>query len=336
MKEKMTPIEFVKNFQLLLFLAVVVVVMGVMQPKMFFTPNFFINVLLTISVYGIMITGTIFAVLRGSIDLSCARLVALSATILVKYIMEHGRTTSSVFIGAILAIIVCVLIGAVNGVFVELAGMNAMIVTLATQKIIESSNQLYIENRTLILNEPNAFHAIANSKIIGIPSVVWIFAIFVALSYYILNHTTFGRQVYAVGGNSKAARYTGINDKRLGIIVYMISGFTAAIAGIVLASFTQQATYFTAAGYEGYVIIALAVGGVSLQGGSGNILGAVLGAFLLGMINRSLVLLGVNASYHDFVRGLVIIIAIAIDMIDPQLFMAKRAAKKAARQKAAA
>ncbi len=319
MKEKLTPVELLKKYQLLLYLVVIVIIMGVLQPQMFFSANFFINVFLTIAIYIILISGTGFCIVTGNIDLSVSRIAALGCCILVKNIMDHDYSTGSVWGGCLLAIIVCVALGAINGVFVHLAGMNAMIVTLATQKIIESGTQLYIDNQTLIINKPYAFWAIGNFQIAKIPMVVFIAALCLLVSWFVLTKTVFGRQVYATGGNKIAARYTGINVKKIGVLTYAISGFTAAIGGIAQASFTQQATYFTLKGYEGYVLLSCGVGGLSMMGGRGTVIGAMFGAFLLGIMNRSMVLLGINAQYHDIVRGLVIIIAFAIDMINPKV-----------------
>ncbi len=248
MKTKLSALEIIKKFQLFIFLAVVVIVMGIMKPGMFFTSGFFINVLLTIAVYGIMVCGTIFVVIRGAIDLSVARITALSGTILVMHILAHGRSDEAVLGGVILAIAVSVLLGIGNGILVEFTTMPPMIVTLATQRIISAGNQLYIKNQTLVMNDPPRFIAISNRKILGIPSIIYIFFACILISYFVLNHTTFGRRVYAVGGNRKAARYSGVNDRITGIAVYACSGLTAGIAGVVLASFTQQAVYFAADG----------------------------------------------------------------------------------------
>lgn len=329
MKEKMTLLEVIHKYLLVFLLMILVAVMGIMRPDMFFTTGFFVNVFLTIAIYGIMMCGTIFVVIRGGIDLSVARIAALSGTILVKNIMASGMTSGSVAGGIVLALMISTAIGLLNGLMTEYTGVPAIIVTLATQKIISAVNQLYIQSKTLTLAQPAAFTAIANAKLFGVPMCIVIFLVCVAIAWFVLNQTVFGREVYAVGGNARTARFTGIQDRRVGVACFAISGFTAGLAGIVLASFNQQAVYFAANGYEGYVIVALVIGGVSLNGGEGNILGAALGAVLLGMINRSLILLGVDSVYHDIFRGLMIVLAVALDVYTSEMSKNRRGKKSA-------
>lgn len=314
MEKNMSVLDFLKKYQLALLLLIVVVVMGIAKPNMFFTGGFFINVFLTIAIYGVMICGTIFVLIKGEIDLSIASIAAMSGTILVKHIMDNGNTAESVVWGVVIAIVICTLIGLLNGVLAEFIGIPSMIITIATKNIISAANQLYIQNKTLTLNSPVEFTNIGGGKIFGIPMPIIIFLVFVVIAYIILEHTVFGRKVYSVGGNSKASRFMGINSKSIGIICFALSGFTAGVAGVVLASFNQQAVYFAAANYEGYVLVALVIGGVSLSGGEGGIVNAIFGAILLGMINRSLILLGVDSVYHDIVRGTIIILAVALDV----------------------
>lgn len=147
----------------------------------------------------------------------------------------------------------------------------------------------------------------------GVPFSVYILAMVALVSYYLLNRTTFGRQVYAVGGNKEASDLSGVSSKRTTIAAYAISGFTAALAGIVLASMNQQAIAKAAQGYENDVLTAIVVGGTSLMGGEGSLQGAIFGALLVGMINNGLRLLGVPSTYHSVVKGIVIIIAVAVD-----------------------
>jgi ribose/xylose/arabinose/galactoside ABC-type transport system permease subunit len=142
---------------------------------------------------------------------------------------------------------------------------------------------------------------------------VYILAVCALVSYFLLNHTKFGRDIYAVGGNKTAADLSGISSRKITFLAYAISGFTAALAGIVLASMNQQAVAKAAYGYENDVLAAIVVGGTSLFGGEGSLQGAMFGALLMGIINNGLRLLGVPSIYHSVVKGMVIIAAVAVD-----------------------
>ena len=161
--------------------------------------------------------------------------------------------------------------------------------------------------------KPELFAFLGGGRFLGIPFSICILLIMTILSYIVLNKTVFGRNVYAVGGNAEACRLSGIKSKKVIIISYMASGFTAALAGIVLASMNRQAIAKAAQGYDNFVLTALVVGGASLMGGEGNITGAIWGAFLVGVISNGLRLMGVASDYHGIVKCLVIVIAVALD-----------------------
>ena len=129
-----------------------------------------------------------------------------------------------------------------------------------------------------------------------------------------LNHTVYGRQIYSVGGNRTSSELSGVPARRDILIAYIISGFMGALAGFVLSSMNQQASSTQAKNYENDVLAAIVVGGVSMRGGSGTIQGAILGAFLIGVIGNGMTLIGVDAIYHNMIKGFIIIFAITIDM----------------------
>lgn len=299
------------RYRRVLMIFAVVAVMGALKPNLFFTSSFLTNLMLSVSIYGIMMCGTIFVLIYGGVDLSIAVTAAMSGSVLVKTIIDGGYTTGSVVKGVILALLVGQLIGVVNGFIITRTGMPPMVATLASKYIVNAVNKLYIGSLTVSLTKPDAFTWIGGGKLLGIPMPIVFFVVFVALSYVGLEKTVFGRKVYAVGGNKKASDFTGIHVKNVGMTCFMISAFTASVAGIVLASFNKQAVYFAAQGYETNVLVALIVGGVRHGGGEGRISGAVFGALLFGILNRSLILLGVDSVYHDFVRGALILAVVA-------------------------
>lgn len=135
----------------------------------------------------------------------------------------------------------------------------------------------------------------------------------VAITWFILNRTKFGKFTYATGGGEEAARYSGINSRLISISAFGISGLAAAMSGILLSCFNRQAVASQASGYDGNVLVILVVGGVSMAGGEGNIIGALFGMLLIGIINNAMLLIGVDSMYQDMVQGLLIVVAIGID-----------------------
>ena len=161
--------------------------------------------------------------------------------------------------------------------------------------------------------EPASFAFLGGGRLFGIPFSVWIMVFMAVISYIILNKTVLGRNVYAVGGNPEACRLSGVRSRMVTIIAYVASGFTAALAGIVLASMNRQAIAKAAQGYDNFVLTALVVGGASLMGGEGSVAAAIWGAFLVGVVQNGLRLMGVASDYHGIFKCIVIVVAVALD-----------------------
>ena len=305
--------ELTRKFQKPLILLTVILLMTVLQPGIFLTWGNFRSILLAISVYGIMVCGTIYTILLGGIDLAVGATAAMSGACCVVIIVNGGYTTGSVILGVLGGLAAGVLTGCIHGVVVSRFSVPPFLITLASQNIVYGVAQVLTNNRVISCLKPKLFTAIGGSRLFGIPSSVYILLIVAVISWIVLNKTVFGRQIYAVGGNKETSAFSGIPCGRVTVMAYAISGFTAALAGIVLASMNQQAIAKAAQGYENDVLTAIVVGGTSLMGGEGSLQGAVFGALLVGIINNGLHLMGVPATYHSVVKGIVIIIAVAVD-----------------------
>ncbi|MEN6623946.1 MAG: ABC transporter permease [Smithella sp.] len=303
-----------QKFQKPLILLVLMVIMTILQPKTFLTRNNFLSILYAISIYGIMVCGTIFPILLGGIDLSVGSVAALSGALTVMTILRFEQTGVSVFWGVFVGLLSGALVGAVHGLIVSNFSVPPFLITLATQNIVSGIAQLITGNQTISCMEPHAFAIIGGGRFLSVPVPIYLLLFMGIISYIVLNKTIFGRQIYAVGGNPQASDLSGIASKKVTIIAYLISGFTAAMAGIVLASMNQQAISKAATGYENDVLTAIVVGGTSLMGGEGSIQGALFGALLVGILNNGLRLMGVPSTYHTVVKGIVIIIAVAFDI----------------------
>lgn len=303
----------ITRFQQPLILLVVMGILTVLQPGVFLTIGNFKSILLAISVYGVMVCGTIYPILLGGIDLAVGATAAMSGACVVLSVVGSDYSVFGVILGVALGLIAGTIAGAVHGIIVSRFDVPPFLITLASQNIIYGITQLLTGNQVVSCLKPVAFTFIGGGRLFGIPFSVYILAVVALASWFLLNKTTFGRAVYAVGGNKVASDLSGISSRKITIIAYAISGFTAALAGIVLASMNQQAIAKAAQGYENDVLTAIVVGGTSLMGGEGSLQGAMFGALLVGIINNGLRLMGVPSTYHSVVKGIVIIIAVAAD-----------------------
>jgi ribose/xylose/arabinose/galactoside ABC-type transport system permease subunit len=299
--------------QRLWILVVVMLILTILQPGVFLTAGNMKSILLSISIYGIMVCGTIFPILLGGIDLSVGAVAAAAGAFAVVQITKSGYSTFGVIMGIAGGLVLGVVAGAIHGIIVSKFSVPAFLITLATQNIIYGIAQLLTGNNVIACMKPASFAFLGGGKFLKIPFSIIILLIMAMISYIILNHTVFGRDVYAVGGNAEACRLSGVKSKKVIILSYIASGFTAALAGIVLASMNRQAIAKAAQGYDNFVLTALVVGGASLMGGEGNITGAIWGAFLVGVISNGLRLIGVASDYHGIVKCIVIITAVAFD-----------------------
>lgn len=305
--------QLLSKYQRLVMLLAVILIMTVLQPGVFLTMGNFKSILLAISIYGIMVCGTIFPILLGGIDLSVGAIAATSGACVVLTTIKFEYSSGGVVLGIFLGVGVGLVIGLIHGLIVAYFQVPAFLVTLATQNIIYGVAQLLTNTKVISCMKPELFTAIGGGRLLGVPIPVYFLLLLLLVSYVLLNKTVFGRKVYAVGGNGEAADLSGISSKQIRCICYALSGVTAAAAGIILASMNQQAIAKAAQGYENDVLTAIVVGGTSLMGGEGTIQGAAWGALLVGIINNGLRLMGVPATYHSVVKCVIIVAAVAID-----------------------
>ncbi len=295
-------------------LAVIVVLMAILAPGMFLSSTNIASILMAVCIYGLMVCGTIFPLLNGGIDLSIGSIGALAGSVCVLVTMRFDYTAGATVLGIFCGLLVGVLCGLFNGFISYRFAVPAFIVTLASKNIIYGVAQNITGKNTILCLNSGLMNWIGTGKIMGVNFTILFFVLIVILTYLLLNHTKFGRYTYAVGGNPVSARFNGIKTEMVGVSAYVISGFTAALTGIVLSCFNRQAVATQCSSYDGDVLVALVVGGVSLAGGEGSILGALFGILLMGILNNAMVLLGVNSIYQDLLKGVIVIIAVSVDM----------------------
>ncbi|MFG1924644.1 ABC transporter permease [Cryptosporangium sp. NPDC048952] len=278
----------------------------------FLTTSNLLNVLVQISVVGIAAVGGTFVIITSGIDLSVGSTVALSGMVAAWFMKEHGASGA---LGIVIALAVGVLVGAFNGMSVTWLRLTPFIATLAMLAMGRGLTQQVSQGQT-IFGFPADFTFPGNGKIAGIQAPVIITVIVFAVGWFLLNRTNFGQRVFAVGGNREAARLAGIPVGRVVFTVYALAGLCAGLAGIVLAGRLNSALSSAANGLELQVIAAVVIGGTSLFGGRGSLIGTFIGALLIGVINNGLTLLNVNPFWTQFIQGVVIFVAVLLDALN--------------------
>lgn len=311
LNEKVKKININQIFNkmgLLLVLIVFIVLMTFLSPS-FASWNNIRNLLIQSTVLVTLSLGVTFVIITGGIDLSVGAIEALSAAIGLDMIVNHNVP---IVVGLFIILAIGLIFGLLNGIFVAQFGVPPMIATLATLSIARGIVLVYTNSANVYA--PPSFTSLTSHYFLGLPLIVWLVVIFIVIAWIVLSRTTFGRSIYAVGGSELAARLAGIRTKLIVIIAYMISGFTAALAGILLTIRLESAGANAGDGVEMNVIAAVVIGGTSLFGGRGTIPGTVIGVILISLISNAVNLLGVPPAWDKIVKGVVIAIACLLDV----------------------
>lgn len=296
------------NFGVSIALIILVVAMALFAPN-FTTLNNIFNVLLQIAQVGIVAVGMTYVILTAGIDLSVGSIIAFDG-LAMAMMMKAGVPV----IGAILAgIVVGGLVGALNGFLIAKLNLQPFVATLGTMTMFRGLAYT-ISGGQPVYTLPQSFDVLGGSiGVIPIPAIIMV-VIFI-LGAYVLRYTKFGRHIYAIGGNEVAAKLSGINVKRHIAFVYIISGVCCALAAIILTARLDSAVPTAADGIELDVIAAVAIGGTDMQGGKGAISGTIIGALITGVIANGLNLLDVAQGPQRFVKGVIIILAVILQVV---------------------
>lgn len=301
--------ELITKLGPLIGLFLLVIVITVLNPS-FLSVNNLLNVLRQVSISALIAFGMTFVILTGGIDLSVGSTLALTGAVAASLLA--GGTDPFIAMG--LALILGLVLGAVNGVIITKGKVAPFIATLATMTIYRGLTLVYTEGRPVSgLGDSLAFQLFGKGYFFGIPVPVITMVVSFAILYFILHKTTFGRRVYAVGGNEEAAKLSGISPDRVKIAVYAITGFLAAMSALILTSRLNSAQPTAGESYELDAIAAVVLGGTSLTGGKGWIFGTLVGALIIGVLNNGMNLIGVSSFFQQVVKGVVILLAVLID-----------------------
>jgi len=293
-------------------MALIVLVIGLsFLGQNFFTTRNIFSILRAVSFEGIAALGMMLAMITGGLDLSIASNMALSG-IVVSLLMVSGVP---VFLAVLIAVIGGMGIGLINGVIITRIGLGPIITTLAMMSVVRGVGYMVTKGLPVV-NLPASFTWLGQGLIAGVIPVPIIFFLIVAvLIHLIQRYTVFGYQLYATGGNEIASRYSGVQTKKVILIAYILSGALGALGGVLLIARLGVAQPSIASGYELAIIAAVIIGGTSLSGGIGTVLGTVLGVLIIGVIRNGLTLANIGGYYIQFANGLLILAAVVINRL---------------------
>lgn len=273
----------------------------------FFTAQNLLNVTRQVSVLGLISLGLLVVMITGNVDLTVGAMLGLTGALFATWTIQFG-----VVPGLLMGFAVALLVGLTNG-FLSTRGEGlSVIVTLATFTIIQGTTLLITRGRPII-DFPEVIRVLGTGTIGPIPVPVIMLLLGALFIHILLNYTSFGRELYALGGNAEAARLSGIPVNRRIITAFIISSLFAALAGLVLIGRVSSAQPTAGIGEEFAAVGAVLIGGASLSGGAGTVIGTLAGVLILGMISNGLNLLGVNAYFQFVVKGAIILFAILMD-----------------------
>ncbi|MFB4286673.1 ABC transporter permease [Nonomuraea sp. ATR24] len=297
-----------RHLGLLVALGLLVVVGLVTRPENFATASNLVSILSLAATIGVITVGATFVIIGGGIDLSVGAIMALASV--------WATTVATQEFGPVVMAVCAILVGTgtglVNGLLIAYGRLVPFIATLAMLVAARGLAQRMSDRKTQLIDGEGAIAALSTTRILGIPLLVYIFALVVVLGWILLNRTTFGRRTYAVGGNPEAARLAGIDVRRHTMLLYALSGLCCGIAAILIMARTTTGSSTHGDLYELDAIAAVIIGGTLLTGGRGTIIGSILGLLIFTLITNLFILNGLNTSDQLIAKGLIIVVAVLL------------------------
>lgn len=303
--------KFLLEQRSIIALLVLIGVVSVINPN-FFTVDNILNILRQTSVNAIIAVGMTFVILIAGIDLSVGSILALTGAFAASMV----GTELSILLVIPAVLLIGTLLGTLSGVIVAKGKVQAFIATLVTMTLLRGVTMVYTDGRPIstgFSDTADAFAFLGTGYLFGIPVPIWLMAIVFLISWYVLKHTKMGRYIYALGGNEAATQLSGINVDKVKIFVFAVSGFLSALAGLIVTSRLSSAQPTAGVTYELDAIAAVVVGGTSLMGGKGRVMGTLIGALIIGFLNNALNLLDISSYYQMIAKALVILVAVLAD-----------------------
>ena len=313
-----------RSMGLVLALLVLVLVGYITASDRFMSVGNLMVILRLASVIGVVSIGMTFVITAGGIDLSVGSVLGLASIVATLSWVQAFAADTHWIVMVLVAMVAGAIVGLLNGLVIAYGKVVAFIATLATLVAARGLAELLADRKTQVVNV-SEFKSALGGNLLGIPVLVWIFAVVVALGWFLLNRTTFGRRTVAIGGNLEAARLAGINVKRHLVYVYGLAGLTAGIGGVIMLGRTTAGTSTHGLLLELDAIAAVVVGGTLLIGGRGSIMGTVLGVLLFSTLTNVFTQNNMSTSVQNIVKGVIIVAAVML-----QQRLANRPPKKSA------
>lgn len=291
---------------LVAFLAAMVGYFALRSP-FFLELNNFRNILLSVAVLGVLAIPSTLLLVSANVDLSVASNAALCGMILALVSQGPGVTA-----GVLAALAAGLILGAVNGFLIAYVGINSIITTLGTLSVYRGMAKLSSNGQTELIS---GFTVLGSGTTLGIPNAVIVLGVVAVMFYFLMRYSVFGRSIYAIGSNPQAARLSGIGLRRNLFTAFVITGLLAAVAGLILTSQLRAASPIAGLGLELSVVAAVLLGGASLDGGRGTVIGTMLGVLILGTLTNGLTILNVSSFWQEIANGVVLIVAVGLDQL---------------------
>ena len=307
MNKKQKTVNYLLDYGIVIVLFVLIILFSLLSDRFFTTSTLFV-ILKQVAITGIISAGMTFVLLTGGIDLSVGAVAGVTAVLAATF-MVNGMPVAA---ACILVLLLAALYGVFNGVCVALVGVPPFIATLGSMTSLRGVAYL-------VSGFPDSVKKFAQGSVAGIPyMVILMFLIFVA-GAFILFKTRLGRYIYGVGGNEEASRLSGVHVTKVKLTVYIISAVLSGIAGLVLMSRTNSGQPSAGNGYEMNAITAVVLGGVSMNGGKGNIWLVIVGALIMGTLTTGMVMNNINDYVQQVISGLVLVAAVSFDIFSQRI-----------------
>lgn len=303
--------KFLIEQRSIIALLVLIAIVSGINPDFFSVDNI-LNILRQTSVNAVIAVGMTFVILIAGIDLSVGSILALTGAIAASMV---GAELPIILV-IVATLLLGTFLGSVSGIIVAKGKVQAFIATLVTMTLLRGVTMVYTDGRPIstgFSDVADSFAYLGTGYLFGIPVPIWLMVIVFAVAWYILKHTQIGRYIYALGGNEAATQLSGINVTKVKIFVFAVSGFLSALAGLIVTARLSSAQPTAGVSYELDAIAAVVVGGTSLMGGKGRVMGTLIGALIIGFLNNALNLLDISSYYQMIAKALVILVAVLSD-----------------------
>jgi len=299
-----------KEMAVFIIILIISVFLSIASPY-FLTSTNLLTTVIGFANDGIVVIGITIVLVLGCIDLSIGAVIGFTCMIAATFF----NLGVNIWIASLIALFAGTLCGVITGTFISRIGLNPFITTLAMQGIIKGTTLLVTQGQSISIDKIPSFNFIGAGKVLGIPVSVLIFIVLAIIGDIMLRYSADLRKVYYIGSNEKAARLSGINISKIKMFVFVFSALLASIVGVLTLARFKVSTPTTGSATEMRTISAAVIGGASLTGGEGSILGAVLGIIMLNLLNNGLILLNVSVYGQELISGVILLLAVTLDHI---------------------